>query len=274
MTHIAVVYFLLFVTNNPLDLPYVTTIDAKVVLPEGKCTSFDKHAFVNNFLWFFFGWWGTHSILARKRVKVALGLWATPLDRPVFAFIASNMWPLTLHTWRPITNCAKFNVLSLSSLAVAVSVTLVGAACFYILSLLYVLPAHVFGTSSHRFPPGTYAHSDIIVDYPYGLSRHPAAAGFSWIYFLLLSGHFFGYTTTNTVVLSSFWLLFILVGTLVFEEGGISAEGGEFPKQYAEYRKRVGFLVPTLYSIRRTLGFKQEPYSWEVHGSTEQKKVN
>lgn len=263
MTHVAVAYFVLFLTNDPLEFGFVTTIDAKVVLPEGQCEEFNQAAFVNNFLWFFVGWWGSHSLLARKHVKVALGLWATPWDRPVFAFIASNMWLFTIHTWQPISNCSKFNVLSLSALAAAVSITLLSAAFFYILSLLYTLPAHVFGTSSHKYAPGTYAHSDIIVDYPYGLSRHPAAAGFSWVYALLLAGFFAGYTTVNTVTLSSFWLLFILVGTLVFEEGGISGEGGEFPKQYLEYRQKTGFLVPTLYSIKRTLGLKVEPYSWE-----------
>jgi len=264
MTHVDVVYFAIFISNDPFGFgPFFNTVDAPIVLPTGVCTPFNTDAFINNALWFFLGWWGSHSTLARKKVKVALGLWATPLDRPTFAFIASNMWFLTLFTWQPISNCAKFNILSLSALAWAVAATLAGAAFFYILSLLYKLPAHVFGTSSHSYPPGAYPHSDIIVDYPYGLSRHPAAAGFTWLYALLLVGYVVGYTTVNTVILSSFWILFILVGTLVFEEGGISSEEGEFPKQYKEYKERTGFLFPTIYSIKRTLGFKVESYSWE-----------
>ena len=46
-----------------------------------------------------------------------------------------------------------------------------------------------------------------------------------------------------------------MVGTIVFEEGGIAKEDTEFGKQYIEYRKDVHAFVPTFKSIH-TVFFK------------------
>jgi len=260
MTHVAFFYFLLYATNDPLNLGFINTIDAK---PSESCTTFDKDAFTFDLLLLFGVWWGTHSTLARESVKKALGLWNHPLDRPIFAFIASNAWFTTVHFWKPIDTCNRFDIFKLDSWAIGTAVGVFALASFFILSLLYILPAHVFGTQSHKYPPGHYhPHGDILVDYPYGLSRHPAAAGFFYIYSVLFAFHFAGFTTINHVVLAVFWQVFILVGTLVFEEGGLH-DKDEFGKKYMEYRNNTGFLCPTMYSLKRTVGAKVEPYSWE-----------
>jgi len=274
-THLSFVYATLAVTNDPLNfqgltgIPF-TTLDARKPSPAG--TPLDINALLWNIGVFLFVWWVPHSGLARTATKKLVGLLGHPLDRPIFAAIASTAWGLSVFLWKPIDTVNKFDVLSLQPVAATATLLTFAVASFFILSLLYILPHHVFGTSSHKFAPGHYdPHEKIIVDFPYGLSRHPAAAGFFWLYFSLIALFFAGYTTINQVTLASLWIVFIITGTLVFEEGGITEGKDAFSVQYREYHARTGFLVPTLYSIKRCLWLKVEPYSWEK--KAEQKKT-
>ena len=59
--------------------------------------------------------WLPHSGLSRNVVKQAIGLSPThPLDRPVFAFLASICWWTSMMLWKPITNCSRLNVTEIS----------------------------------------------------------------------------------------------------------------------------------------------------------------
>jgi len=86
----------------------------------------------------------------------------------------------------------------------------------------------------------------LITSFPYGLVRHPAASGFLWMYWFLPA-----YTPTH-ILLASLWTIFILVGTLEFEEGGLRGED-EFGKAYVEYSKNVAALYPTPKAIMNSL---------------------
>lgn len=266
-THLSFAYSVFAVANDPLDIQGltgipITTLDAKNPSPAG--TALDYNALLWNIAVFLFVWWIPHSGLARTAVKKLIGLLGHPLDRPIFAAIAGTAWGLSVYLWKPIDTVNKFDVFNLEPLAASATLTTFSVASFFILSLLYILPHHVFGTSSHKFSPGYYdPHEQIIVDFPYGLSRHPAAAGFFYLYFSLIALYFTGYTTINQVVLASLWIVFIVTGTLVFEERGIKEGKDAFSLKYLEYHARTGFLIPTLYSVKRCLGLTVKPYSWE-----------
>lgn len=74
--------------------------------------------------------------------------------------------------------------------------------------------------------------------YPPSRSRHPAAAGFLWMFWALPS------YSTNHIFYALQWTVFILIGTL-FEEGGLVREDA-FGKQYAKYKKQVSAFIPRL----------------------------
>jgi len=93
----------------------LTTLDAKYLEPIDTCTSFDVAAFRNNLLYFVL-WWTSHSGLARSKVKKALGIDEHPIERPLFAAVATIVWFLNIHNWIPISNCYKFDILKVSSL--------------------------------------------------------------------------------------------------------------------------------------------------------------
>jgi hypothetical protein len=61
-------------------------------------------------------WWTSHSGLARSKVKKALGIDEHPIERPLFAAVATIVWFLNIHNWIPISNCYKFDILKVSSL--------------------------------------------------------------------------------------------------------------------------------------------------------------
>lgn len=69
--------------------------------------------------------------------------------------------------------------------------------------------------------------------------RHPAASGFLWIYWSLPS------YTPNHLLLATLWTVFIVIGTLVFEEGGLRSSD-EFGRNYEAYAKEVPALYPNL----------------------------
>ena len=51
--------------------------------------------------------------------------------------------------------------------------------------------------------------------------------------------------------------VFIVVGTLVFEEGGLRGPD-EFGKNYSEYSSRVYAFYPSIYSIKTLLGLEKK----------------
>ena len=104
----------------------------------------------------------------------------------------------------------------------------------------------MFGTGKYRYPQGqSPKHADIIRGFPYGLVRHPAATAFLWSYWALPA------YTPNHILLASLWTVFIVVGTLVFEEGGLRGES-EFGRNYLEYAKEVPAFYPTPSGVQKT----------------------
>lgn len=60
------------------------------------------------------------------------------------------------------------------------------------------------------------------------------------------------------VVLASFWTVFIVIGTVYFEEGGLRGPH-EFGARYDKYCKFVNAFYPSIWSIREFLGLPVEP---------------
>jgi hypothetical protein len=177
-THVVFAYWLNLFFNDPFNLG-LPTLDAKPTLPEGQCQTFIVDNAISNALWFAL-WWGTHSILARKVVKVALGLWQHPLERPLFATYAWIIWGLNVHYWKPINNCTSWDPLTVPLHIWAIS----GAVCLtgvlLIVGLLWSLPEHVFGTDRYKYEQGKYPHGKLPL-------RSCASSGRCWIPLVLYS---------------------------------------------------------------------------------------
>lgn len=244
-THSVFAYWLNYLLNDPLNLGLVT-LDAKPPLPPGQCEHFAVGNAVSNLLWFAL-WWGTHSILARRAVKQALGLWEHPLERPLYATIAWVAWGLNVHTWRPVDTCAApWDPLAVSPYVWAASGAVFAAGVVLIVGLLWSLPDHVFGTARYQYDQGKRPHGDLILRFPYGLVRHPAAAGFLWCYAVLPAW------TVNHLFLAGLWITFIVVATW-FEEGGLQGDD-EFGQQYGAYRRSVAAFHPSWAALKNILG--------------------
>eukprot|EP01063_Lacrimia_lanifica_P029001 TRINITY_DN434_c1_g4_i1.p1 TRINITY_DN434_c1_g4~~TRINITY_DN434_c1_g4_i1.p1 ORF type:complete len:294 (+),score=125.76 TRINITY_DN434_c1_g4_i1:71-952(+) len=260
LTHVTFAYFLLFILNDPLQLlpkalfPLMD-VRAEDVRGEGACTPVNWDAVKNNALWFG-AWWATHSLPSRSLFKkYVLGTLNDkgeihPIDRPGFAIVAPVMWFLTMYKWVPVSDCARFDPLAVSPAVWAVSGSVIVGALVLVLSLLYMLPSHVFGTDRHLYPQGEYPHGKLITGHPYGLVAHPAAAGFLWVWWALPA------YTANHIQLVAMWTTFIVLGT-VLEEAGLNGES-EFGIVYGRYRAKVSGFFPTVWSIRNTLGLKNE----------------
>jgi protein-S-isoprenylcysteine O-methyltransferase Ste14 len=251
-THVVFTYWLLFMFNDPLGLlpaGFPTLDVAKNQLkPEGQC-SVNYDNITNNVLWWLV-WYGTHTLFSRRVWKQAVGLWGSPLDRPIFAAVAPVAWFISLYKWKPVTDCSRFDVFTVPTYTWAVSGFVFTMGVIQLLGLLYSLPDHVFGTSKHKYQKQELPSHDVIEDYPYNLVRHPAAAGFLWMYWSLPNYN------ANHLLIAGLWTFFIVIGTLVFEEGGIRNEPGEFGKHYREYAKRVAAFYPTPYSLRKLFGLE------------------
>lgn len=244
-THAVFAYWLNYLLNDPLNLGLVT-LDAKPPLPAGQCEHFAVDNAVSNLLWFAL-WWGTHSILARKAVKQALGLWEHPLERPLFATIAWVAWGLNVHTWRPVDTCAApWDPLAVSPYVWAASGAVFAAGTVLIVGLLWSLPDHVFGTARYQYDQGERPPGDLILKFPYGLVRHPAAAGFLWCYAVLPAW------TVNHLFLAGLWITFIVVAT-GFEEGGLQGDD-EFGQRYEAYRRSVAAFHPSWAALKNISG--------------------
>jgi protein-S-isoprenylcysteine O-methyltransferase Ste14 len=246
-THFVAVYWLNYLLNDPFNIGGAT-LDARDILPAEKCSAYIPE----NIRWnaqLFALWLVTHSGLARQKYKKLVGLEDHPLERPLFAAVAPIVWFTNIHFWKPISNCERWDPLQ-TSLPFALLSGVVGTLClFLILTFLWLMPDHVFGTAKYQYPPGKLPQSKISYGYPYGLVRHPAATGFLWIY-ALLPAH-----TPSHYLLGLFWIVYIFIATLVFEEGGLKSSN-EFGPEYLAYRKQVNAFIPRPAAIASFLGLK------------------
>jgi len=248
-THFVALYWVNYLLNDPFNLGGATLdVREKDILPAGKCTP----VIIENVQWnaaLFSLWVITHSGLARNKCKEALGLVEHPIERPLYAAIAPVVWFINIHFWAPISNCERWDPLETSIPFALVSGIIGTLGLLLILSFLWLMPDHVFGTAKYQFPQGKQPHSQISYGYPYGLVRHPAASGFLWIY-SLLPAH-----TPSHYLIASFWIIYIFVATLVFEEGGLKSNS-EFGKTYMAYRAQVNAFIPRPVAVASFLGFK------------------
>jgi protein-S-isoprenylcysteine O-methyltransferase Ste14 len=247
------VYWLMFVLNDPLELGFFNTLDsATKAVP---CTTFDQSALIRNVASFVLIWWLPHSGLARRVVKQAIGTWQSVYDRPLFAFIAPLSWLATLILWTPIDTCATPTpVLALPAWRLAIHGSVFAVWSVVLLGLFFLLPSHVFGTDRCKWasgkPPAVKGGHAILTSFPYGVVRHPAAAAFLWYYWAVLPTH-----TANHWLLASLWTLFIVVGTLIFEEGGLRG-ADEFGDKYRAYARHVNAFYPSVWSLKKLVGLK------------------
>jgi len=245
-THVVFAVWTNFLLNDPLNLG-TNTLDFRKTLPKDECTPLIQENVVYDLLLFAL-WWGTHSGFARKTVKVALGLWDHPVERPLFAAIATIVWGINVWFWKPITDCERYDITTVPLWRWGISGTVIALSFALIVGFLWYLPDHVFGTAKYKYAPGHLPKGGIIRGFPYGLVRHPAATGFLWAYWAIPSYNL------NHLFLASLWTVFIVIGTLVFEEGGLKTED-EFGRKYAQYRSEVAAFYPKWSNLRSVFKF-------------------
>jgi len=248
-THLVFVYWLNFLLNDPLSLGG-NTLDYRVIKDEKVCQKLIKDNLVYD-LGLFALWWGSHSGFARDAYKKTVGLYESPLERPLFAAIATIIWGLNVHLWKPITDCERWYPLETPLNTWILSGTTIAVAAVLLVGFLWVLPDHVFGTAKYKYAKGQFPQGEIIWGFPYGIVRHPAATAFLWSYWALPA------YTVNHIFLALLWTVFIVVGTLVFEEGGLK-DDSEFGKKYAAYRKEVPAFYPRLEGLKELLGLSKK----------------
>jgi len=251
-THVQALYWANYLLNDPFGLGG-NTLDFPVskILPPGQC----KNLIVENAQFdaaLFSLWVITHSGMARRKYKEIMGLVDHPLERPLFAFVAPIVWFITVHFWKPISDCQRWDPLS-TPLPVAVVSGIIGTlGLLLVMTFLWLMPDHVFGTAKYKYPQGKFPHGGISYGYPYGLVRHPAATGFLWMY-LVLPSH-----TPSHLLLAGLWIVYIFVGTLVFEEGGLRGSD-EFGGEYLKYRSQVPAFYPRPAAVAQYLGLSSAP---------------
>jgi len=245
-THAVFAYWLNFLLNDPLSLGG-NTLDVRQVKPKSECTPYIKENIIFDLS--LFGFWSlTHSGFARHSYKRLVGLVDHPLERPLFAAIASVVWGINVHFWKPITDCERWYPLEVPLTTWLLSGTLIALATALLVGFLWVLPDHVFGTARYQYKQGNMPKGGIIWGFPYGIVRHPAATAFLWSYWSLPA------QTPNHIFLALLWTVYILFGTLLFEEGGLKGDS-EFGKEYAAYRKEVPAFYPRLQGLSELFGF-------------------
>ncbi|KAF4662854.1 hypothetical protein FOL47_006030 [Perkinsus chesapeaki] len=241
-------YWLNFMLNDPLQLGW-NTIDSGDVLPEGTCVIFDPHSLYNNLLAFFI-FAVPHSVLARQSVKKILRIADKPYERPLFAFISPVTFFLTFYYWQPISNCSRFDISTLSCGAIMVSTTISLIAVIYILGVMFTLPDHIFGTERYKLKSGETQKGKLITTFPYNLVRHPAGAGFLWLFWSFPSYN------VNHIIISSMWTLYVVPATLLLEENSLRGPNGEFGPAYDRYAEDVAAFLPGKCVFRAFFGKK------------------
>lgn len=259
MTFVVIAVWIIFVTNDPFDIRtlaprLLNTLDVDASELE-DCSEVSNNinfsAVQCNTLVFLVLWWIPHSGLARNVVKQALGLGPKhPLDRPIYAFLSPFSWWITIVLWKPITACSRLDVTAISLTEYLWRVPIVLPFMIEVLGLWYLHPNHLWGTDRHTWSTQMPEKQELIIKFPYGLVRHPAAAAFLWLYWVAIPSY-----NPNHLLLSTLWSVFIVVGTLVFEEGGLRGQTGEFGKEYAEYAGKVNAFWPSVWSLKHQFGF-------------------
>lgn len=246
-THFIALYWVNYLLNDPFGLGG-NTLDFRPskIEPPSECNPLIIENVQFDVLLFSL-WVVTHSGLARKKYKEIVGLVDHPLERPLFAAIAPVIWGINIHFWKPISTCHRWDPLSTPLPVAALSGVIGTLALLLILTFLWLMPDHVFGTGKYKYPQGQLPHGKISYGYPYGLVRHPAATGFLWIYLTLPS------PTPNHFLLAGFWIVYILIATLVFEEGGLKSSD-EFGQEYAQYRAQIPAFYPRPAGVLALLG--------------------
>jgi methanethiol S-methyltransferase len=233
-------YWLPFLFNNPFGWWWVySTLDVSEIKPEGLCTSVIwPNVQLDVLLWL--TWWIQHSVMSREFFKRAIGTWGKPIDRPLFGLASCIVLPAWTILYKPITDCQRTDFTD--PVIWARPLTFVGVIVLlitfsFILAYFWILPSHVFGTDHYKIlksrPP-----LQIIVGFPYGIVRHPAAAGFLFFFWAIPS------YTTNHLLYAALWTIFIIIGT-AFEEAGLN-KSTAFGKQYAKYSTQVSAFIPRL----------------------------
>lgn len=261
LAHIVFAVWVIFITNDPLNFreyaSFLNTmdVDAADIDEDGVI---DYAAMKHNIKVFLLFWWLPHSALSRNVVKKALGLGPQhPLDRPIFSFIAPFSWYSTMYLWQPISAASRLDVTTITLKQYFWRAPIILTGLVETLGLFYLLPNHVFGTDRHEWARGNMPKEHkLIVKFPYNLVRHPAAACFLWVYWIGIPSY-----NANHILLASMWTVFIFVGTLLFEEGGLRDH--EFKQKYVDYSKKIYAFYPSMYAIKHNLGLLREEEKWK-----------
>jgi methanethiol S-methyltransferase len=154
--------------------------------------------------------------MARTVFKKLIGTYGSPFDRPLFGLASCLFLPAWTIFWRPITDCNRSDFSTLAAFLrpqVILGFVLVAVCFTFVVAYFFILPSHVFGTANYRVLK-EQPKLKIITGFPYGIVRHPAAAGFLWLFWSLPS-----YSTSH-IFYAALWSVFIVIGTL-FEESGL-----------------------------------------------------
>ena len=254
LAHAVFAIWIAYVSNDPLNFKrfapgLINTLDVdaesvKDCSVDSDSSSIDYNAARYDVLVFLLVWWLPHSGLARNTVKRAIGLGPThPLDRPIFSFIAPLTWLATIVLWKPITSCSRLDVMSVTLKDYFWRLPVVLFFLVEVLGLFYLLPDHVFGTDRYKWSTKMPEHK-LIVAFPYALVRHPAAAFFLFAYWIGIPSY-----NANHLLLATEWTVFLVVGTLVFEEGGLREH--EFQDQYKNMKMRKCQCAEIVQKTRR-----------------------
>ncbi len=82
------------------------------------------------------------------------------------------------------------------------------------------------------------------------------ASLFSFVLHPKMKPHRHNYMNLSLLYIFNVLSLSVL-GTIVFEEGGIAKDDTAFGKQYIQYRKEVNAFIPNWKSIKTVLGFNK-----------------
>mmetsp|Transcript_15288 Transcript_15288/g.21493 ORF Transcript_15288/g.21493 Transcript_15288/m.21493 type:complete len:225 (-) Transcript_15288:277-951(-) len=198
-----------------------------------SCTNFDITAFGQNIALMLL-WMIQHSGMARPKVKKLLGIYGLPSERGIYGCATVCVWACWVHFWRPVQTCYTWDPLQTPLIRLIPGFFAVIAGIITTLSILYLIPDHIVGTSAEYNNPDR--EKKVYYRYPYSMLRHPASAG--WLYFTW--GTALMAASLNHIVWASQWTVFIMFGTYL-EEQGLRKEFGD---GYDTYSKQVPAFCP------------------------------